>query len=209
MSLDAGATTMQLGGELSGRGWPTARDARSLPAAPRPGGNAAAEFEKEAVPHLRSLFAAGYRLTRNAGDAEDLVQETCLRAYRAWATYTPGTNIRAWLFTILYRARTDALRRKGRTLDTVELEGEGPAVPPPQDAFASGHENLTRALNALPELFRTAVILRDVEERSYDEIASALKIPIGTVMSRIHRGRAQLRRALGGESGSAANAHDV
>lgn len=196
MSFDSGMTsaTLELDGALARPTWPTAPRTRPRRVVPK---DAAAEFEDEAAPHLRSLYATAYRLTRNAADAEDLVQETCLRAFRAWASYTPGTNVRAWLYTILYRARTDALRRRGRTPETVELEGDGPCVPPSQDAWASGHEELDRALLALPEVFRSAVILRDVGELSYDEIAGALRIPIGTVMSRIHRGRAQLRRALG------------
>lgn len=156
-------------------------------------------FEAEALPHLRSLYGTAYRMTRNAHDAEDLVQETFLRAYRAFDGFTPGTNIRAWLFTILHRARTDAFRKAGRSLKTVELEGEGPAVPPPQDALAAGGEDLTRALESLPEVFRSAVMLRDVEDFSYEEIARILDVPIGTVMSRIHRGRAQLRTLLGGK----------
>jgi RNA polymerase sigma-70 factor (ECF subfamily) len=137
-------------------------------------------------------------MTRNAHDAEDLVQETYLRAYRGFDGFTPGTNIRAWLHTILQRVRTDAFRRAGRSPQTVELAGEGPAVPPPQDALATGREDVERALAGLPEVFRAAVVLRDVEELSYDEIARALDVPIGTVMSRIHRGRALLRAALAG-----------
>lgn len=155
-------------------------------------------FESEALVHLRALYRTAYRMTRNAADAEDLVQETCLRAYRAFDSYTPGTNIRAWLYTILYRVRTDAFRKAGRSPQTVELADEGPAVPPPQDALAGGQEHLERALAALPEPFHTAVVLRDLEELSYDEIAQVLRVPIGTVMSRIHRGRAQLRAALTG-----------
>lgn len=155
-------------------------------------------FEAEALPHLRSLYGTAYRMTRNAHDAEDLVQETFLRAYRAFDGFTPGTNIRAWLYTILHRARTDSFRKAGRSLKTVELEGDGPSVPPPQDALASGGEDLARALDALPEVFRAAVVLRDVEDFSYEEIARILEVPIGTVMSRIHRGRAQLRELLGG-----------
>jgi len=156
-------------------------------------------FEAEALPHLRSLYGTAYRMTRNAHDAEDLVQETFLRAYRAFDGYTPGTNIRAWLHTILYRVRTDALRRAGRSPHTVELAGDGPAVSAPQDALASGAEDLARALDGLPEAFRTAVFLRDVQDLSYEEIAGVLGVPIGTVMSRIHRGRALMRAALGGK----------
>jgi RNA polymerase sigma-70 factor (ECF subfamily) len=136
-------------------------------------------------------------MTRNAQDAEDLVQETFLRAYRAFDGFTPGSNIRAWLYTILHRVRTDAFRRSRRSPRTVEMTGEGPSVPPPQDALAQGGEDLARALTALPDVFRNAVVLRDVEDFSYQEIARILDVPIGTVMSRIHRGRALLREALG------------
>jgi RNA polymerase sigma-70 factor (ECF subfamily) len=153
-------------------------------------------FEREAMPHMRQLHAAAYRLTRNAADAEDLVQETYLRAFRAFDGYTADTNIRAWLFTILHRARVDALRKLGRSPRTVELVDDGPAVAPSQDALARGQEEVSRALEGLPDAFRATVLLRDVQEFTYEEIAGILGIPIGTVMSRIHRGRAQLRRAL-------------
>jgi RNA polymerase sigma-70 factor, ECF subfamily len=155
-------------------------------------------FEAEALPHLKSLYGTAYRMTRNAHDAEDLVQETFLRAYRAFEAFTPGTNIRAWLYTILYRVRTDAFRRAGRSPRTVELIDEGPSVPAPQDALAAGGEEIARALDKLPEPFRSAVVLRDVEDFSYQEIARILDVPIGTVMSRIHRGRGLLRIALAG-----------
>jgi RNA polymerase sigma-70 factor (ECF subfamily) len=155
-------------------------------------------FEAEVLPHLRSLFAAAYRMTGNAHDAEDLVQETFLRAHRAFDRFEPGSNARAWLHTILSRARTDLYRRTMRRPETVELSGEGPAVAPPQHALASGHEDLERALRGLPETFREAVVLRDVQDLTYAEIAAALGIPVGTVMSRIHRGRALLREALTG-----------
>ena len=155
-------------------------------------------FEAEAMPHLKRLYGTAYRMTRNAADAEDLVQETFLRAYRAFDRYTPGTNIKAWLYTILYRARTDGLRRRRTAPETVELTDDGPAVPPPQDALASGGEEIARALERLPESFRTAVLLRDIEELSYAEIAVVMDVPLGTVMSRIHRGRALLRAVLAG-----------
>jgi RNA polymerase sigma-70 factor (ECF subfamily) len=157
-------------------------------------------FEAEMLPHLRPLFAAAYRMTGNAHDAEDLVQETFLRAYRAFDRFAPGSNARAWLQTILQRVRTDAFRRTRRRPQTVELTGEGPAAAAPQHALDSGREALERALRALPEAFRTAVVLRDVQELSYAEIAEALGVPVGTVMSRIHRGRALLREALAGRS---------
>ena len=153
-------------------------------------------FEREALPHMRSLYSTAYRLTRNAADAEDLVQETFLRAYRAFEGYTPDTNIRAWLYTILYRVRADHYRRIGRSVQTVELEGDGPGTAPPQDTLARGQEDVARALAELPECFRGAVVLRDIQEFSYEDIATILDVPIGTVMSRIHRGRALLRKSL-------------
>jgi RNA polymerase sigma-70 factor (ECF subfamily) len=153
-------------------------------------------FETEALPHRRSLYGTAYRLTRNAADAEDLVQETLLRAYRAFDRYTSGTNVRAWLYTILHRCRTDAIRKSIRSPRTVELAGEGPGLAPAQDELARGQEQIARALASVPEVFRTAVVLRDVQDRSYQEIADHLQVPIGTVMSRIHRGRSLLRAAL-------------
>jgi RNA polymerase sigma-70 factor (ECF subfamily) len=155
-------------------------------------------FAREALPQMKALYGTAYRLTRNVADAEDLVQETYLRAFRAFHLYTPDTNIRAWLFTILHRARADYFRKAGRSPQTAELVGEGPAVAPPQDALARGQEDVRRALEALPESFRAAVILRDVQDFSYEEIARILSIRIGTVMSRIHRGRALMRQQLGG-----------
>lgn len=146
---------------------------------------------------MRRLYAAAYRMTSNAADAEDLVQETMLRAYRAFDRFAPGTNAKAWLYTILERVRTDAFRKAGRRPSTVELEDDGPAVTGRQDAILQGRD-LEKALRGLPENFRLAVVLRDVEDLSYEEIAAALQIPLGTVMSRIHRGRALLREALRG-----------
>lgn len=154
-------------------------------------------FEREALPHMRQLYGAAYRLTRDRPDAEDLVQETYLRAFRAFEGYKPDTNVRAWLFTILHRTRTDFFRKAGRSPQTVELLEDGPGVGPPQDVLARGQEDIGRALEALPEVYRTAVLLRDVEDFAYDEIAGILGVPIGTVMSRIHRGRALLRASLG------------
>jgi RNA polymerase sigma-70 factor (ECF subfamily) len=156
-------------------------------------------FEAELLPELRSLFGAAYRMTGNAHDAEDIVQETMLRAYRGLDTYQPGSNARAWLIRILQRVRTDLFRQRARRPRTVELEAAAePSAPPLQDALASGHEELERALRALPEAFRTAVVLRDLRDLSYTEIARVLEVPVGTVMSRIHRGRALLREALAG-----------
>jgi len=198
--LDRNARTggvMALEGDAGRLPWPALVGMKS-PASASSAWEAEARFEREALPQMRVLYGTACRLTRNAADAEDLVQETYLRAFRAFHLYTPGTNIRAWLFTILYRVRADVFRKAGRSPQTVELLDEGPAQPPPQDAWARGHEELSRALDQVPEAFRTAVVLRDVQEFSYEEIASILSVPVGTVMSRIHRGRACLRRLLQG-----------
>lgn len=152
-------------------------------------------FAAEALPLFKVLYAAARRLTGNAHDAEDLVQETYMRGYRAFDTYAPGTNLRAWLLAILHNVRADAYRKAGRTAGACELPEDGPAVDPPQVQL-DAELDLERALARLPEMFREAVILRDIEELSYDEIARVLGIPIGTVMSRIHRVRALLRLAL-------------
>jgi len=154
-------------------------------------------FENEALPHLKSLYATAYRLARGHHDAQDLVQETLLRALRSFSRYTPGTNIRAWLHTILHRVRVDTLRRAGRAVETVDLAGDGPGVRGGQDALAA-ESDVSRALGNLPEAYRTAVVLRDIEGFTYEEIGAILGVPVGTVMSRIHRGRALLRAAFQG-----------
>jgi RNA polymerase sigma-70 factor (ECF subfamily) len=164
-------------------------------------GSRAHDFEAEALPHVRRLYGAACRLTRNTHDAEDLVQDTLLRAYRAYDSFTPGTNMRAWLFTILYRVRADGFRRAVRSPRTVELVKDTRSVLPPQDALASGGELLESALEQVPVHYRTALVLRVVQDFSYDEIARILEVPIGTVMSRIHRGRSLLRQLLCGQSG--------
>ena len=150
---------------------------------------------RQLLPRLRRF---ALRLTRDAVAADDLVQSTLERALTRWRGRRPQGDVRAWLFTILYRARADQFRKAGRSPQTVALVDDGPAQPPPQDALARGQEDVRRALEQVPEAFRTAVLLRDLQELSYDEIASVLDIPIGTVMSRIHRGRALLRRHLQG-----------
>lgn len=155
-------------------------------------------FEAEALPLWRALFKTACRLTRNVHDAEDLVQETLLRAYRAFDRFEPGTNIRAWLYTILHRVHLDGIRRALRRPGLTELPEEGLPVPAAQESIASGGLDLARALARLPEPFRTAVALRDVEDLRYDEIARIVNVPMGTVMSRIHRGRKLLREMLKG-----------
>jgi RNA polymerase sigma-70 factor (ECF subfamily) len=155
-------------------------------------------FETEALPQWRSLFRTACRLTRNAHDAEDLVQETLLRAYRAFDRFESGTNVRAWLYTILHRVHLDGIRRKSRAPGFAEIEDDTAAVAPAQALVSAGGLDLARALERLAEPFRTAVVLRDLEELSYADIARITEAPIGTVMSRIHRGRRLLREMLTG-----------
>jgi RNA polymerase sigma-70 factor (ECF subfamily) len=161
-------------------------------------------FEAEALASLDSLYRAALRLTRRPADAEDLVQETYLKAFRAADRFEPGTNLRAWLFTILHNTARNRARDRAR--DTVSVDSDvvdRAADAPPPGSRASGAPEtpeslllrdtlapeLQAAIDALPDAFRQAVWLRDVEEFSYAEIAEMLSIPVGTVMSRISRGR--------------------
>ena len=166
-------------------------------------------FEAEALQHLDALYGAALRLTRNREDAEDLVQETYLRAYRFFDAYTPGTNCRAWLYRILYNAFVNQYRRRAKEPPRAEVAGlrewEGGldrslADPPPtpeETVLAQLQaEDVREALNALPDTFRLPVILADLEGFRYQEIARILDIPLGTVMSRLYRGRRMLRARL-------------
>jgi RNA polymerase sigma-70 factor (ECF subfamily) len=165
------------------------------------------EFEREALGFLDSLYGTALRLTRSPADAEDLVQDTYLKAFRFAGSFERGTNLKAWLFTILHNTYRNMRRHVSR--DPVEVDSDvvdraavSPETSPtPEDllARASLDADLQAALDALPPAFREAVWLRDVEELSYQEIAEALGIPIGTVMSRISRGRRQLYARLAGE----------
>jgi len=171
-------------------------------------------FEAEALASLDSLYRAALRLTRVPADAEDLVQDTYLKAFRSAHQFEPGTNLRAWLFTILHNTARNRARDRAR--DTVQVDSEAvdqasayaPATGRPEtpetlllrDTLAP---ELQAAIDALPEAFRQAVWLRDVEEFSYAEIAEMLAIPIGTVMSRISRGRRALYDALRDSSSQA------
>jgi len=166
-------------------------------------------FEAEALASLDSLYRTALRLTRVPADAEDLVQETYLKAFRAADRFEPGTNLRAWLFTILHNTARNRVRDRAR--DAVAIDSEtveraadlavfggagGPETPESlllRDTLAP---QLQAAIDALPDVFRQAVWLRDVEEFSYAEIARMLDIPAGTVMSRISRGRRMLHQAL-------------
>lgn len=170
------------------------------------------EFEREALPHLTSLFNLALHLTRNRKDAEDLVQETYLRAYRFFDSYREGTHLRAWLFRILRNTFINRYRAAKARPDEVELEKiEGAyesAVerdfldrrqpPSPEKAVMDGvlDEEVREAMAAVPEEYRTVVVMALVQEMSYKEIARALSIPLGTVMSRLHRGRKLLQGRL-------------
>jgi RNA polymerase sigma-70 factor (ECF subfamily) len=173
------------------------------------GADRAREFETVALVHLDALYRTALRLTHNRADAEDLVQEACLRAFRSFHRFAPGTNCRAWLFTILRNAFLNRVRNEGREM----LEGQSTlvdaalenAVEPsaardnPEEEFLQTvlHGDVDRALRALPLFFREAVILADLEGLTYRELAEVLNCPIGTVMSRLSRGRRLLRESLG------------
>jgi RNA polymerase sigma-70 factor (ECF subfamily) len=166
-------------------------------------------FEQEAVPFMPEMYAAALRLTRDRSDAEDLVQETFLRAYRGFGGFEPGTNLRAWLYRILTNAYINTYRKRQREPVTVsddelpewwlyeKLGGEGTEASAEARVLESlPDEDVQDALASLPEQFRLAVLLADVEGFSYKEIAEILGVPMGTVMSRLHRGRRALEKRL-------------
>lgn len=162
-------------------------------------------FEREALPHLDAVYRVALRLAGNAGDAEDLSQETMLKAFRAWHQYRPGTNAKAWLLTILRNTFINQYRRARQRPETVDVhEAEKFTVfRDVQDADPEGtffaqlvDDDVLRAIDALPDEFRETVVLSDVEGLSYAEIAEVTGVPIGTVKSRLFRARQQLQRRL-------------
>src|SRR3989454_3231605 len=169
-------------------------------------------FERDVLPLLPSLYGAALRLTRNPADAEDLVQETYLRAYRGFAGFREGTNLKAWLYRILTNTFINTYRAKKRRPDQVDLDdvedfyifrrlggleaADAERTAETEALAAMPDDEVKQALESIPEQFRMAVILADIEGFSYKEIAEILDVPIGTVMSRIHRGRRQLQKRL-------------
>jgi RNA polymerase sigma-70 factor (ECF subfamily) len=169
-------------------------------------------LEQGALEHIDALYRTALRMTRNAADAEDLVQETYLRAFRSLHQFTEGTNLRAWLFRILTNTYINEYRRRQRrptnsSLDDIEEfylydhlieSGVQPSVERPEDIVLSrlSVDRVIGVIDELPEEFRQVVLLADVEGFSYRDIASIVEIPIGTVMSRLYRARRRLQRQL-------------
>lgn len=168
------------------------------------------DFDREALPHLSALYSAALRLTRNDRDAEDLVQDTMLRAYRFFDTFEAGTNCKAWLFRILTNVFCNRYRERERER---EILNEAESSDVNREQFTAGEvptgsdvesallgrivsEDVERALAEVPQDFRLAVILADLEDFSYKEIADIMGCPAGTVMSRLYRGRKILQRLL-------------
>lgn len=170
-----------------------------------------ARFSRDALPYLDQLYGAAMKMTRNPQDAQDLVQETFAKAYASFASFTEGTNLKAWLYRIMTNSYINVYRKKQREpflgavddLEDWQLGGaESTTAMSSRSAEAEAIDRtpagvVTDALNALPEDFRIVVYLADVEGFSYQQIADIVESPIGTVMSRLHRGRARLRQSLG------------
>ena len=170
------------------------------------------KFSEQAMQFMDALYTAALRLTHNAADAEDLVQETYLKAYRAYGSFEEGTNLRAWLYRILTNTFINNYRSKKRRPDETDIDEVEDLYLYRRlgglEAAAAGRSaedqlldwftdaEVKEAVESLPEQFRMAVLLSDVEGFSYKEIAEILDIPIGTVMSRLHRGRKALQRQL-------------
>ena len=182
-----------------------------------PAPSSAEDFSAEALQFLEPLFATAMRLTRNRADAEDLVQDTFVKAFRFSNQFKRGTNLRAWLYTILHNTWRN--RRRDASRDTVEVDSEqvelaaegamsGEPVETPERILMRStlDADLQAALDELPDAFRQAVWLRDVEEFTYAEIAEMLSVPMGTVMSRISRGRRMLFERLSSATAGSATA---
>jgi RNA polymerase sigma-70 factor (ECF subfamily) len=167
------------------------------------------EFEALALVHLDSLYATGLRMTRNPGDSEDLVQDTLLSAYRFFDKFEPGTNMKAWLFKILTNTFINKYRKRVREREVRDLidQEEMPSLMSedvaeksrdPETAIIGAvlSDHVKQALESVPYDYRMAVVLCDLEEFTYKEIADIMDCPVGTVMSRLHRGRRSLQKSL-------------
>ena len=162
------------------------------------------EFEDVALQHMNALYSAALRMAKNKTEADDLVQDTYLRAYRFFDRFERGTSMKAWLFTILKNTFINNFKKRSKTpehidFDRLKLSEEEPASPndPEEDLlYKAFDDEFKRAVDALPEEFRKVIMLSDHEGRSYKEIAEKIDRPIGTVMSRLHRGRKLLRDSL-------------
>jgi len=171
-----------------------------------------ADFERDAMQYTRQLYSAAMRMTRNPSDAEDLVQETFLKAYRAYHTFEEGTNLKAWLYRILTNTYINKYRKESRRPSEVDLgavedlylyrnigsDESVEAARTTEERVLDGlvESDIKKAVEDLPENFRLPVLLADLEGFSYKEIAEILDIPIGTVMSRLHRGRKAMQKSL-------------
>lgn len=168
-------------------------------------------FERDTAPLLDSLYAAALRMTRNPADAEDLLQETMMRAYRAFDRFEEGTNLKAWLFRIMTNAYINIYRKRQREpqqvsqdeIEDFDLYRELKSHDPQYEATPENivldrllDADIVSAIEDLPEQFRLAVILSDVEGFTYAEMAEIMDVPMGTVMSRLHRGRKALQKRL-------------
>lgn len=165
----------------------------------------AKSFEEEALPHLDAVYRFALRLTGSPADAEDLVQETFLRAFRSWDHYTPGTRAKSWLFTICRNAFLRQRQQESRRGEVIQLAStpEAPLFLPayqddPEGTFFSGlvDQTIVDHIDRIPQEFREVVLLSDLEGLSYAEIATILDVPLGTVKSRLFRGRKLLQKAL-------------
>ena len=171
-----------------------------------------ADFERDAMQYTRQLYSAALRMSRNPADAEDLVQETLLKAYRAYGTFEAGTNLKAWLYRILTNTYINKYRKDSRRPSEVDLgevedlylyrrigsEDSADMARTTEEKVLDGlvESDIKEAVESLPENFRIAVVLADLEGFAYKEIAEILDIPIGTVMSRLHRGRKAMQKRL-------------
>jgi RNA polymerase sigma-70 factor (ECF subfamily) len=166
------------------------------------------EFQREAIPHMDALYNYALRMTGDPNDANDLLQETYLKAYRFWDKYEKGTNIRAWLFRIMKNSYINLYRKASKEPDTVDYDDVQNFYQTIRDQSTDPNDlqeklfgnlfedDVAKALESLPEDFRTVIILCDIEGFTYEEIAEFVECPVGTVRSRLHRGRKLLRDKL-------------